>query len=225
MCVPQRCCHDRVVVAAGALFLFMRYGYCLLFVGYPALSQSHRISLHSSSVSWSIARLSRLTSLTVRFTSSKEMWTWYSSWMSATMVSSWFMLVGCCWMIRCTAALRAACGILVVLFMVLFHSCSIVVIVWVVCAVCVPCEGDECLVCPLFHGLPRHTQSLGCHRIGLIIPVYFPECRQPCQTFSLFGWLAGEGVVVDGQLQIDHGDDVVSVMLWRGWWGWHARLD
>lgn len=42
--------------------------------------------------------------------------------------------------------------------------------------------------------------------------------------FSLFGWLAGEGVVVDGELQIDHGNNVVAVMLWRGWWGWHARL-
>ena len=42
--------------------------------------------------------------------------------------------------------------------------------------------------------------------------------------FSLFGGFAGEGVVVDGQLQVDHGDDVVAVVLWGGWWGWHARL-
>ncbi|QSL99382.1 hypothetical protein [Propionibacterium phage TCUCAP1] len=79
----------------------------LLFVGYPALSQNHRISLHSSSVSWSIARSSRLTSLTVRFTLSREMGTRY--WFSTppTMFSSCCMLVGCCWMIRCTTVLRA----------------------------------------------------------------------------------------------------------------------
>ena len=85
--------------------------------------------------------------------------------------------------------------ILCVLFTVLFHPC---VAVLVVATVCVACEGDECLVCPLFHGLSCHPESLGCHRIGLVIPVYFPECCQPCQMFSLFGWLAGEGVVVDG---------------------------
>lgn len=39
VCVPQQCCHDCVVVAAGAHFLFMRCGYCLLlWLGYPALS-------------------------------------------------------------------------------------------------------------------------------------------------------------------------------------------
>ena len=87
---------------------------------------------------------------------------------------------------------------LCVLFIVLCHS---FVIVWhVVCAVCVLCEGDECLVCPLFHSLPCHTQSLGGRRICLVVPVDFPECCQPCQMFSLFGWLAGEGVVVDGEL-------------------------
>lgn len=155
--------------------------FLLLFVWYPALSQHHKISLHSSSVSWSIARLSRLTSLMVRFTSSKEMWTWYSSWTSATMFSSWFMLVGCCWMIRCTAVLRAACGTLVVLFMVLFHSCSVVAIVWhVVCGVRIFGECHQCLVCPLFHCLPCHTQSLRCHRVCLIVAVDFPEGCQPC---------------------------------------------
>lgn len=82
--------------------------------------------------------------------------------------------------------------------MVLSHPCAVVVVVWIVSTVCVSCEGDECLVCPLFHGLPGDSESLGGHRIGLIIPVYFPECCQPCQMFSLFGWLAGEGVVVDG---------------------------
>ena len=138
--MPQRGCHDHVVVAAGALFLFMRCGYCLLlWLGYPALSQSHRISPHSSSVSWSIARLSRLISLTVRFTSSSEMGTRYLFSTPPTMFSNCCMLVGCCWMIRCTAALRAACGILVVLFMVLFHPCAVVVIVWIVSTVCVPC--------------------------------------------------------------------------------------
>ncbi|ACX30862.1 Gp23 (endogenous virus) [Propionibacterium phage PAS50] len=76
-------------------------------MGCPALSQNHRISLHSSSVSWSIARSSRLTLLTVRFTLSREMGTpyWFST--LSTMFCSWFMLVGCCWMIRCTAVLRA----------------------------------------------------------------------------------------------------------------------
>ncbi|ASJ79917.1 hypothetical protein [Propionibacterium phage PacnesP1] len=127
--------------------------FLLLFVGYPALSQHHKISLHSSSVSWSIARLSRLTSLTVRFTLSREMGTWYLFSTLSTMFSSWFMLVGCCWMIRCTAVLRAVWGILCVLFMVLFHPYAIV---WVVSTVCVACEGDECLVCPLFHSLSCH---------------------------------------------------------------------
>lgn len=88
--------------------------------------------------------------------------------------------------------------ILCVLFMVLFHPCAVVVAVLVVSTVCVSCEGDECLVCPLFRGLPCDTQSLGGRRICLVIPVDFPECCQPCQMFSLFGWLAGEGVVVDG---------------------------
>lgn len=82
--------------------------------------------------------------------------------------------------------------------MVLSHPCAVVVAVLVVSTVCVSCEGDECLVCPLFHGLPCHPESLGGRRIGLVIPVDFPECCQPCQMFSLFGWLAGEGVVVDG---------------------------
>lgn len=40
--------------------------------------------------------------------------------------------------------------------------------------------------------------------------------------FSLFGWLAGEGVVVYGELQIDHGNNVVAVMLGGGWWWWHS---
>ena len=43
--------------------------------------------------------------------------------------------------------------------------------------------------------------------------------------FSLFGWLAGEGVVVDGELQIDHGNNVVAVMLGGGWWGRHSWFD
>ena len=82
------------------------------------------------------------------------------------------------------------------LSIVLCHS---FVIIWhVVCAVCVLGEGDECLVCPLFHGLPGDSESLGGRRICLVVSVYFPECGQACQMFSLFGWLAGEGVVVDG---------------------------
>lgn len=68
--------------------------------------------------------------------------------------------------------------ILVVLFMVLCHS---FVIVWhVVCAVCVFGEGDQALVCPLFHCLPGDSESLGGHRVGLIVPVYFPEGCQAC---------------------------------------------
>lgn len=113
--------------------------FLLLVGGYPALSQHHKISLHSSSVSWSIARSSRLTSLTVRFTSSSEMGTRYLFSTPSTMFSSWFMLVGCCWMIWCTAVLRAVWGILVVLFMVLFHPCAVVVAVWIVSTVCVSC--------------------------------------------------------------------------------------
>ncbi|ABE68592.1 gp23 [Propionibacterium phage PA6] len=75
-------------------------------MGCPALSHSHRISLHSSSVSWSIARSSRLTLLTVRFTLSREMGTpyWFST--PSTMFSNCCMLVGCCWTIRCIAVLR-----------------------------------------------------------------------------------------------------------------------
>lgn len=64
------------------------------------------------------------------------------------------------------------------LFMVLSHPCAVVVAVLVVSTVCVSCEGDECLVGPLFHCLPGDSESLGGRRIGLVIPVYFAECCQ-----------------------------------------------
>lgn len=70
--------------------------------------------------------------------------------------------------------------ILCVLFMVLSHPCAVVVAVLVVSTVCVSCEGDECLVCPLFHGLPGDSKSLGGCGVGLVISVDFPECCQPC---------------------------------------------
>lgn len=85
---------------------------------------------------------------------------------------------------------------LVVLFMVLFHPCAVVVAVLVVSTVCVSCEGDECLVGPLFRCLSCHIQSLGGCGVGLVVAVYFPECGQPCQMFSLFGWLARDRIIV-----------------------------
>lgn len=66
------------------------------------------------------------------------------------------------------------------LFMVLSHPCAVVVAVWVVSTVCVSREGDECLVCPLFHCLPGDSESLGGGGVGLVIPVDFPECGKPC---------------------------------------------